>query len=91
VDEASRRLTIVARDGLATLLTAARVLSDDRIGVADIALRQPSLDETFLALTSGEQPSGEQTSGGQPSGDQPSRDQPPGTQSPGPQRSGARR
>jgi ABC-type multidrug transport system ATPase subunit len=91
VDEASRRLTIVARDGLGTLLTAARVLSDDGIGVADIALRQPSLDETFLALTSGEQPSGGQPSGGQPSGEQPSGDRPPGTQSPGPQRSGARR
>jgi ABC-2 type transport system ATP-binding protein len=55
VDEASRRLTILARDGLDTLLTAAQVLSADGIGVADIALRQPSLDEAFLALTSGAQ------------------------------------
>jgi ABC-type multidrug transport system ATPase subunit len=53
VDEASRRLTIFARDGLGTLLTAARLLQADGIGVADIALRQPSLDEAFLALTAG--------------------------------------
>jgi ABC-type multidrug transport system ATPase subunit len=53
VDEASRRLTILARDGLGTLLTAASLLQADGIGVADIALRQPSLDEAFLALTAG--------------------------------------
>jgi len=53
VDEASRRLAIVARDGLATLLTAAEVLRGSGIGVADISLRQPSLDEAFLALTAG--------------------------------------
>ena len=52
-DEASRRLTILARDGLATLLTVARLLRADGIEVADIALRQPSLDEAFLALTAG--------------------------------------
>jgi daunorubicin resistance ABC transporter ATP-binding subunit len=56
VDEASRRLTITARGGLHTLLDTARQLEADGIGVADIALRQPSLDEAFLALTS--QPSG---------------------------------
>jgi daunorubicin resistance ABC transporter ATP-binding subunit len=56
VDEASRRLSIVARDGLNTLLDAAKLLDADGIAVADIALRQPSLDEAFLALTS--QPSG---------------------------------
>jgi ABC-2 type transport system ATP-binding protein len=53
VDEASRRLTILARDGLGTLLAAADLLQADGIGVADIALRQPSLDEAFLALTAG--------------------------------------
>jgi ABC-2 type transport system ATP-binding protein len=53
LDEASRRLTIVARDGLGTLLTAAQLLRAGGVEVADIALRQPSLDETFLALTAG--------------------------------------
>jgi ABC-2 type transport system ATP-binding protein len=52
-DEASRRLTVVARDGLGTLLTTARLLQAEGIGVADIAMRQPSLDEAFLDLTSG--------------------------------------
>ena len=61
VDEASRRLTIVARDGLTTLLTTAKLLEADGIAVADIVMRQPSLDEAFLALTSG-------ISGTQPSG-----------------------
>jgi ABC-2 type transport system ATP-binding protein len=56
VDEASRRLTILARDGLATLLDAAKLLEAEGIEVADIALRQPSLDEAFLALTSGKPP-----------------------------------
>ena len=56
VDEASRRLTILARDGLGTLLAAAELLQADGIGVADIALRQPSLDEAFLALTAGAAP-----------------------------------
>jgi ABC-2 type transport system ATP-binding protein len=53
VDGASRRLTVLARDGLGTLLTVAGLLRADGIGVADIALRQPSLDEAFLALTTG--------------------------------------
>jgi ABC-2 type transport system ATP-binding protein len=61
LDEASRRLTIVARDGLTTLLTTAKLLEADGIAVADIVMRQPSLDEAFLALTSG-------ISGTQPSG-----------------------
>jgi ABC-2 type transport system ATP-binding protein len=53
VDEASRRLAIVARDGLGTLFTVAEALRAGGIGVADISLRQPSLDEAFLALTAG--------------------------------------
>jgi ABC-2 type transport system ATP-binding protein len=52
LDEASRRLRIVVRDGLGTLLTAAQALRAAGIGVADLSLRQPSLDEAFLALTS---------------------------------------
>jgi ABC-type multidrug transport system ATPase subunit len=55
-DDASRRLTVVARDGLGTLLDTAAALRAAGIEVADIALRQPSLDEAFLALTSPSQP-----------------------------------
>jgi ABC-type multidrug transport system ATPase subunit len=51
-DDASRRLTVVARHGLGTLLDTASALRAAGIEVADIALRQPSLDEAFLALTS---------------------------------------
>jgi daunorubicin resistance ABC transporter ATP-binding subunit len=51
-DDASRRLTILARDGVGTLLDTAQALRNAGIVVADIALRQPSLDEAFLALTS---------------------------------------
>jgi daunorubicin resistance ABC transporter ATP-binding subunit len=44
-------LTLAARDGTATLLAAAAALAADGIKVADLGLRQPSLDEAFLALT----------------------------------------
>jgi daunorubicin resistance ABC transporter ATP-binding subunit len=44
-------LTVLARDGTATLLAAAAALQADGIAVADLGLRQPSLDEAFLALT----------------------------------------
>ena len=45
------RLTLAARDGTATLLAVAAALQADGIGVDDLSLRQPSLDEAFLALT----------------------------------------
>jgi ABC-2 type transport system ATP-binding protein len=49
----SGRLTVVAEGGTATLLRAAGVLDSAGIAVADLRLRQPSLDEAFLALTAG--------------------------------------
>jgi daunorubicin resistance ABC transporter ATP-binding subunit len=45
------RLSVVAHDGAATLLAVAAALAADGIAVADLGLRQPSLDEAFLALT----------------------------------------
>jgi daunorubicin resistance ABC transporter ATP-binding subunit len=45
------RLTVAAPDGTATLLAAAAALAADGITVGDLSLRQPSLDEAFLALT----------------------------------------
>jgi len=45
------RLTLAARDGTATLLAVAAALQADGIGVDDLSLRQPTLDEAFLALT----------------------------------------
>jgi ABC-2 type transport system ATP-binding protein len=50
IDEATRRVTVgvTRRDGL---LTAMRSLESAEVEVDDIALRQPTLDEVFLALT----------------------------------------
>jgi daunorubicin resistance ABC transporter ATP-binding subunit len=45
------RLTLAAPDGTATLLAAAAALAADGITIDDLGLRQPSLDEAFLALT----------------------------------------
>jgi daunorubicin resistance ABC transporter ATP-binding subunit len=50
-DAGSGLLTVPAVDGAGTLLAAAAALRADRIAVTSIALRQPSLDEAFLALT----------------------------------------
>ncbi len=50
IDEATRRVTLsaAARDGL---MTAIRTLEQAGVEIDDIALRQPTLDEVFLALT----------------------------------------
>jgi ABC-2 type transport system ATP-binding protein len=50
IDEATRRVTVGVR-GRNGLLTAARTLELLDVEVDDIALRQPTLDEVFLALT----------------------------------------
>jgi ABC-2 type transport system ATP-binding protein len=50
IDEGTRRVT-VAVDGRDGFLTAARALESLEIEIDDIALRQPTLDEVFLALT----------------------------------------
>jgi hypothetical protein len=56
----SGRLTVIAdadaeADGDAGILVdVATALRSERIAVADLGLRQPSLDEAFLALTSAE-------------------------------------
>jgi ABC-2 type transport system ATP-binding protein len=49
----SSRLTVAAGQGADTLLRVAGVLRDEGIELADLGLRQPTLDEAFLALTSG--------------------------------------
>jgi ABC-2 type transport system ATP-binding protein len=47
----SGRLTMPTDDGADTLLSAAATLRASGIAIADLGLRQPSLDEAFLALT----------------------------------------
>ncbi|RZT15688.1 ABC-2 type transport system ATP-binding protein [Mycobacterium sp. BK558] len=49
--ETSDRISMPAPDGPATLMAALTKLSEANIELMDIALRRPSLDEVFLALT----------------------------------------
>ncbi len=49
--ETSDRISMPAPDGPTTLMAALTKLSEANIELMDIALRRPSLDEVFLALT----------------------------------------
>jgi ABC-type multidrug transport system ATPase subunit len=55
VDVRSQRVTVPTRDGVATLLAAARRIEESPIQITDLGLRRPSLDEVFLTLTSAAQ------------------------------------
>lgn len=50
-DRMTRRLSIPVSDGSQSLLKAVRRLDEAGIEIADLRLRQPSLDDVFLALT----------------------------------------
>ncbi|MFH8405175.1 ATP-binding cassette domain-containing protein [Streptomyces sp. NPDC018019] len=50
-DVAERRVGAPVTDGVPALTEVARALQDAGIGVADIGLRRPTLDEVFLRLT----------------------------------------
>ena len=52
--EASDRIAMPAPDGPNTLMQAMNLIKNADIELLDIALRRPSLDEVFLALTSSE-------------------------------------
>ncbi len=51
VDEHSRRLLGPVAGGAGTLLEAIRLLDEAGVGIDDLALRRPSLDDVFLSLT----------------------------------------
>jgi len=51
LSETSDRISMPAPDGPTTLMAALTKLSEANIELTDIALRRPSLDEVFLALT----------------------------------------
>jgi ABC-2 type transport system ATP-binding protein len=51
VDEPTRRVSLRVDAGGDELIAALRSLNDARVELEDIALRQPNLDEVFLALT----------------------------------------
>jgi ABC-2 type transport system ATP-binding protein len=51
VDQGTRRLAIAVDDGPERLTDAVRIVGDLGIAIDDVALRRPTLDEVFLALT----------------------------------------
>jgi ABC-2 type transport system ATP-binding protein len=51
VDEDTGRVTVPVADGTAGLAEVVRILDGQRLSVDDLALRRPTLDEVFLALT----------------------------------------
>jgi ABC-2 type transport system ATP-binding protein len=51
VDEHTRRLTVPAHGGANRLVQVVRDLDEAQIGIDDIALRRPTLDDVFLTLT----------------------------------------
>jgi ABC-2 type transport system ATP-binding protein len=51
IDESTRQVTVRVDSGGRDLMRAIQAVSDAGIEVEDIGLRQPNLDEVFLALT----------------------------------------
>jgi ABC-2 type transport system ATP-binding protein len=51
VDTPAKRLTIPIASGSTTLIDVIRRLDAAGVSLADIALRRPTLDEVFLAIT----------------------------------------
>jgi ABC-2 type transport system ATP-binding protein len=51
VDEHTRRITVPAHGGAQRLMQVVRDLDEAGIGIDDIALRRPTLDDVFLSLT----------------------------------------
>ena len=51
LDEHTRRLTVPASGGAQALVEVVRQLGEAGIGIDDIALRRPTLDDVFLSLT----------------------------------------
>lgn len=51
VDVDQAQITIAGSGGIDTLTAALGVLRERSIGVSEAGVRQPSLDEVFLALT----------------------------------------
>jgi ABC-2 type transport system ATP-binding protein len=51
VDEATRRVSVRVEDDEDRLMQAMHSLSEARIEIDDVSLRQPTLDEVFLTLT----------------------------------------
>jgi ABC-2 type transport system ATP-binding protein len=52
IDQATHQLSVTVEGGY-ELMDALRAVEEAGVGVEDVALRQPTLDEVFLALTGG--------------------------------------
>ena len=53
IDRDERRVAVSTATGVSSLVAAARALDDADVDLLDLALRRPSLDDVFLALTDG--------------------------------------
>lgn len=51
VDHELRRISLPVKGGAEVLLAAGRSLEDGGVGLVDLGIRRPSLDDVFLALT----------------------------------------
>jgi ABC-2 type transport system ATP-binding protein len=51
IDEHSKRIRVPVSDRVESLLAAARAIEDAGIGIDDLGVHRPSLDDVFLALT----------------------------------------
>ncbi|GMU40197.1 MAG: daunorubicin resistance protein DrrA family ABC transporter ATP-binding protein [Chloroflexota bacterium] len=51
VDAERNEVSVAAADGASTLAAVVRALDSAGVAIADLSLRQPSLDDVFLALT----------------------------------------
>ena len=67
VDAAARMASAPTRDGVGILPDLIRALDDAGVGLADLALRRPTLDDVFLTLT-GHRPDGGSADGGSAGG-----------------------
>jgi ABC-2 type transport system ATP-binding protein len=63
VDRATRRVSVAVDDGTRRLMEAMRALDHGGVGVEDISLRRPTLDEVFLTLTRRSAGTADQSSG----------------------------
>ncbi len=66
-DEHTRKLTVPAHGGAQTLVQVVRDFDDAGIHIDDIALRRPTLDDVFLALTGHATVADDLTADGRPS------------------------
>ena len=76
VDEQTRRLTAAVSGGVAALESVLEGLRHGRIGVVDVGLRRPTLDDVFLALTGQHVSEVEETEGDVPPEDAQRREEP---------------